>query len=205
MLLSPKRWAVKPREAWDGEFLSHSRPYCSSPNAYRTVSEHKTASHACNIFRRRPGVFIKLNYFPSLNLSWWSHFLGFLWLCFASLYDWSIKRVPLFQPTKCNLILILVMATRVFPRFKQFACFYFEFSCVRGDIFHEHCCDYFAFGFTSLNQKKIISFQNTWWKGVACENLISSYSAQFKSITSCLFSLLFVGFPSFFRYTCCER
>ena len=62
--------------------------------------------------------------------------------------------MPLFQPTKCNLILILVMVTRVFPRFKQFACFYFEFSCVRGDIFHEHCCDYFAFGFTSLNQKK---------------------------------------------------
>ena len=161
MLLSPKRWAVKPREAWDGEFLSHSRPYCSSPNAYRTVSEHKTASHACNIFRSRPGVFIKLKLFSQLEPLLVEPFFGIslALLCFALRLVY--KRVPLFQPTKCNLILILVMVTRVFPRFKQFACFYFEFSCVRGDIFHEHCCDYFAFGFTSLNQKNIISFQNT--------------------------------------------
>ena len=46
------------------------------------------------------------------------------------------------------------MVTRVFPRFKQFARFYFEFSCVRGDIFHEHCCDYFAFGFYIAQSKK---------------------------------------------------
>ena len=58
-----------------------------------------------------------------------------LQFCFISWCDCSRKLAQLFQPirtkTKRNRDLVI----RVFPRFRQFACFYFEFSLAHGDIF----------------------------------------------------------------------
>ena len=60
------------------------------------------------------------------------------WFCFTSLRDWSRKLAPLSPPirfktkTNCDLV------ARVFPRFRQFACFCFEFPLVLRDNFICH-------------------------------------------------------------------
>ena len=70
---------------------------------------------------------------PSKRHNQWRHFrLGvesdqrLLWLYFTFLCDWSGKLAPLSQPIRCNPKTNKSLVTRVFPRFKQFACFYFE-------------------------------------------------------------------------------
>ena len=53
--------------------------------------------------------------------------LSLLFFCFTSLCDWSIKLAPPFHPIKWKTKIDPNMVTCVFPRFKQVACFYFEF------------------------------------------------------------------------------
>ena len=53
--------------------------------------------------------------------------LSLLFFCFTSLCDWSIKLAPPFHPIKWKTKINPNMVTCVFPRFKQVACFYFEF------------------------------------------------------------------------------
>ena len=47
---------------------------------------------------------------------------GLHWFCFTFFSDWSRKLAPLSQPIRCTSV------ARVFPRFWQFAGFYFEFQ-----------------------------------------------------------------------------
>ena len=44
-------------------------------------------------------------------------------LCLTLLCDWSRKPAPLLQPMKCKTTTNPNLVTRVFPRFKQVACF----------------------------------------------------------------------------------
>ena len=46
----------------------------------------------------------------------------------TSLCDWSRKLAPLSQPIRLKPKTNRDLVTHVFPRFKQFACLYFEFS-----------------------------------------------------------------------------
>ena len=59
------------------------------------------------------------------------------------------------QPIRCKTNTIHVLVACVFPRFRQFGCFYFEFSLAVRDIFFLLIgrCDYFGFGFTTLKTK----------------------------------------------------
>ena len=73
-----------------------------------------------------------------LNLEWklrilkWSNFqlnvkrnLGLRWFCFTPLYDWFRKLALLPQPIRCKIKTNDDLVTRIFPRFTQFACFFF--------------------------------------------------------------------------------
>ena len=51
-----------------------------------------------------------------------------LWFCSSLLCDWSTKLQPLSQPIRCKAKTNHDLISCVFPRFKQFARFYFEFS-----------------------------------------------------------------------------
>ena len=70
---------------------------------------------------------------PSKRQNQWRHFQlsvesdqRLLWFYFTFLCDWSGKLAPLSQPIRYNPKTNKSLVTRVFPRFKQFACFYFE-------------------------------------------------------------------------------
>ena len=62
---------------------------------------------------------------------------------------------PIRFKTKTNRKLF----TPVFPRFRQLACFYLEFSLAPRDIFLAliGCCDFFGYGLTKLNRKALWS------------------------------------------------
>ena len=68
---------------------------------------------------------------------------GQLWFSFSSLYDWSRKLAPLSQPINFKTKSNRDSVTRVFPRFMQFASFYFDFSLAPRDIFQVllDCCE----------------------------------------------------------------
>ena len=81
---------------------------------------------------------------------------GLRWFCFSSLCNWSRKLAPTSQPIRCKTkIKHDDLVTRVFPRFKQFGCFHFEFSMAPCDISFLliGCCDNSGFGFTPFNRK----------------------------------------------------
>lgn len=79
-----------------------------------------------------------------------------LWYYLTSLWDWFTEKTrasfstnQIQTKTNCDLV------ARVFPRFTQFADFYFEFSLANVDI-DLHCdwpYDNFGFGFTTINRK----------------------------------------------------
>ena len=75
---------------------------------------------------------------------------GLLWICLTPLYDWCKELAPLSQPIRCKPKANHDLDTPVFPRFGQFAWFYFEFSNLLID-----CCDNFGFRFTTLNRKTL--------------------------------------------------
>ena len=75
---------------------------------------------------------------------------GLLWIYLTPLYDWCKELAPLSQPIRCKPKANHDLDTRVFPRFGQFAWFYFEFSNLLID-----CCDNFGFRFTTLNRKTL--------------------------------------------------
>ena len=60
------------------------------------------------------------------------------WFCFTSLRDWSRKLAPLSPPIRFKTKTDCDLVARVFPRFRQFACFCFEFSLALRDIFTYH-------------------------------------------------------------------
>ena len=64
---------------------------------------------------------------------------GLLWFCFTSLCDWSRKLVSQSQPIKCKTKTKHDLVTRVFPRFKEVACFYSVFSLANnhGNLFSD--------------------------------------------------------------------
>ena len=68
---------------------------------------------------------------------------GQLWFSFSSLSDWSRKLAPLSQPINFKTKSNRDSVTRVFPRFMQFASFYFDFSLAPCDIFQVliDCCE----------------------------------------------------------------
>ena len=83
---------------------------------------------------------------------------GLRWFCFSSLCNWSRKLAPTSQPIRCKTkIKHDDLVTRVFPRFKQFGCFHFEFSMAPCDISFLliGCCDNSGFGFTPFNRKAL--------------------------------------------------
>ena len=56
-----------------------------------------------------------------------------IWNCrlkfsFTLSCNWSRKLAPLSRPIRCKTKTKHNLVTRVFPRFRQFGCFYFEFS-----------------------------------------------------------------------------
>ena len=71
--------------------------------------------HYCDWLRKRA---------PSLSNNRVSKLLLF---CFTSLCDWSRKLAPPSYPIKWKTKINPNMVTCVFPRFKQVACFHFEF------------------------------------------------------------------------------
>ena len=66
-----------------------------------------------------------------------------------------ILLVPIFQPIRFKNEINRDLVTRVFPRFRQFACFYLEFSLAPRDIFLPMIgyCDCFVLLFYKLNRK----------------------------------------------------
>ena len=50
------------------------------------------------------------------------------------------------------------LVARVFPRFRQFGCFYFEFSCAFKGILRR--CDWFGFGFTAPLKSALFQYLN---------------------------------------------
>ena len=98
-----------------------------------------------------------------------------LWFCFLSFSDWFVRLQPLPQPIRFKTKTNRDMVTRVFPRFRQFASFHFEFSLALK-VFS--ClliggCRYSGFGFTTLNSntalKKTIQVHWTWILNLAFE------------------------------------
>ena len=80
-----------------------------------------------------------------------------LWFCFTSFCDWSRKLAPLSQPIRYKTETSQELVARVFPRFAQSACLYFEFSLKIKGIFLLVIgyYNYFGFGFATVNQKAL--------------------------------------------------
>ena len=60
---------------------------------------------------------------------------GLLWLCFFSLCDWSRKTLATLSTNQFKTKTNHDLVARVFPRFRQFVCLYFEFSLALRVIF----------------------------------------------------------------------
>ena len=75
-------------------------------------------------------------------------YLGLPRFCFNSLCGWSSIVTPPSQPIKSRTKINSNLVSRVFPRFKQVASFYFEFSLVNDDVLIGSCDN---FGFSTLN------------------------------------------------------
>ena len=97
---------------------------------------------------------------------------GLLWICLSPLYIWCKELAPLSHPIRCKPKANHDLDTRVFPRFGQFAWFYFEFSNLLID-----CCDNFGFRFTTLNRKTLYEPVI-----IYCYKLISSNGNNLKLI-----------------------
>ena len=84
------------------------------------------------------GILLYFLYQSSFQLSIKSD-AGLLWFCFTSLCDWSKKLVSQSQPIKCKTKTKHDLVTRVFPRFKEVACFYSVFSLANnhGNLFSD--------------------------------------------------------------------
>ena len=59
---------------------------------------------------------------------------GLFWYWLTLLSDWSRKLAPSSQPIRYKTKNKRGMVNRVFPRFKQLACFNFEFSLANDDV-----------------------------------------------------------------------
>ena len=59
---------------------------------------------------------------------------GLFWFWLTLLSDWSRKLAPSSQPIRYKTKNKRGMVNRVFPRFKQLACFNFEFSLANDDV-----------------------------------------------------------------------
>ena len=60
--------------------------------------------------------------------------LGLLWFYITMLCDWSKKLAPPSQPIRCKTKNNRDPVTCIFPRFKQLACFHFEFSFANDNV-----------------------------------------------------------------------
>ena len=123
-----------------------------------------------------------------------------LWFCLTSLCDWSRKLAPSSQPIRCKIKNNRSLLTRVFPRFSQFNCFYFEFSLALKvfPLLLIGRCDYFGFGIMTHNRK--LSVYCDWSRKlkslshpIGCKlNLFVIWSPQFSRASSNLWWLIIV-------------
>ena len=76
-------------------------------------------------------------------------------LVLPSICDWSRNLAPLYQPIICKIETNHDLVARVFPRFREFGCFHFEFSlALQGILIFS---DYFGCGFTPHSRKTLFT------------------------------------------------
>ena len=123
-----------------------------------------------------------------------------LWFCLTSLCDWSRKLAPSSQPIRCKIKNNRSLLTRVFPRFSQYNCFYFEFSLALKVflLLLIGCCDYFGFWYYDTQPKNslftVIGLENSSHSHpIGCKlKLFVIWSPQFSCASSNLWWLIIV-------------
>ena len=76
-------------------------------------------------------------------------------LVLPSICDWARNLAPLYQPIICKIETNHDLVARVFPRFREFGCFHFEFSlALQGILIFS---DYFGCGFTPHSRKTLFT------------------------------------------------
>lgn len=78
------------------------------------------------------------------------------------LCDWARKFARLSQPIRCKTKANDGLIARVFPRFKQFGCFYDKFSSALKEfpILLNGLSSYFGFGYMTLDRKAVYGGQS---------------------------------------------
>lgn len=110
-------------------------------------------------------MFSLLASFVSTDSQWWISFSTQIFksvskvteiaLVLPSICDWSRNLAPLYQPIICKIETNHDLVSRVFPRFREFGCFHFEFSlALQGILIFS---DYFGCGFTPRNRKTLFT------------------------------------------------
>ena len=115
-----------------------------SPNPHPLSSEIKLSSVNSLEGRERGGFsFCE----ETIIIGFFSYFL-----C-----DWARKFARLSQPIRCKTKANDGLIARVFPRFKQFGCFYYKFSsALKGfPILLNGLSSYFGFGYMTLDRKAV--------------------------------------------------
>ena len=111
---------------------------------------------------------------------------GLLWFCFTSLCDWSRKLVSQSQPIKCKTKTKHDLVTRVFPRFKEVACFYSVFS-----LANNHGNLFFLIGSCHHNW---IWFFDTQLKSADQFGYGHSIEIRFLRIQCCIFVCMYISY-----------
>ena len=126
---------------------------------------------------------------------------GLLWFCFTSLCDWSKKLVSQSQPIKCKTKTKHDLVTRVFPRFKEVACFYSVFSLANnhGNLFFWLAVVITTgFGFSMLNWKVLDDWQLwsiwIWWSSCDQFRFGHSIEIRFLRIQCCISVCMYTSY-----------
>ena len=125
--------------------------------------------------------------------------LGFHKFSFIFLCDWSRQIVPLSQPIRCKARTDHHLGTVVFLHFRQYCCFYFDFSLAPWDIFLK--CDWplclCRFWFTPLTTQ-MLSLQNSYNTTSHVRSLrIFQFLFKLCFLLNSLFLNTFLSFVSF--------
>lgn len=84
-----------------------------------------------------------------------------VWFYVTQPFDWSRKLAPSSQPIKCKAKNNFDFVIRVFPLHKKFVCFQFVFSLANDNVNLIGRCDYFCFGFSTLDWILLLSNKST--------------------------------------------